>query len=173
LRALNMSMKAHIDELHKKHYQNLKGLNTPDFVMLFIPIEGVFTVVMQQDSTVYQYAYDKQIVIVSPTTLMATLRTIAFIWQQENQTVNAKEIARQSGALYDKFVSFLDSLEEIDKGLKKAESAYDEAKKKLSTGKDNLVRKVEKLRELGAKTNKSIPKNYAEETDNLIDFKQE
>jgi len=173
LRALNLSMKAHIDELHKKHYQNLKGLNTPDFVMLFIPIEGVFTVVMQQDSTVYQYAYNKQIVIVSPTTLMATLRTIAFIWQQENQTVNAKEIARQSGALYDKFVSFLDSLEEIDKGLKKAESAYDEAKKKLSTGKDNLVRKVEKLRELGAKTNKSIPKNYAEETDNLIDFKQE
>ncbi|RLC50312.1 MAG: DNA recombination protein RmuC, partial [Candidatus Cloacimonadota bacterium] len=98
LKALNNSIKAQIDDLHKKNYQDLKGLNSPDFVMLFIPIEGVFAVVMQNDNTIYQYAYNKQIVIVSPSTLLATLRTIAFIWRQENQTKNALEIARQGGA---------------------------------------------------------------------------
>jgi DNA recombination protein RmuC len=101
LKALNTSVKTHIDGLHKKHYQDLKGLNSPDFVMMFIPIEGVFAVVMQHDTTIYQYAYNKQIIIVSPSTLLATLRTIAFIWRQENQTKNALEIARQGGALLD------------------------------------------------------------------------
>jgi len=163
LKALVASVKAHIDGLSKKHYQNLKGLNSPDFVMIFMPIEGSFSTVFQADNSLYSYALDKQIVITSPSTMLATLRTIAFIWRQENQTRNAQEIARQSGLLYDKFVGFLTDLEKIGTNIERSEKSYQEAVKKLSTGRDNLVRKVEKLKELGAKTSKAIPTSFQDE----------
>jgi len=163
LKALNLSVKSQIDDLHKKNYQDLKGLNSPDFVMLFIPIEGVFAAIMQHDNTIYQYAYKKQIVIVSPSTLLATLRTIAFIWRQENQTKNAQEIARQGGALLDKFVGFLKDLENIDSSIKKTQNAYDEAIKKLSTGKGNLISKTKNIELLLNKKDKQIPEKYIQE----------
>ena len=163
LKALNNSIKAQIDDLHKKNYQDLKGLNSPDFVMLFIPIEGVFAVVMQHDNTIYQYAYNKQIVIVSPSTLLATLRTIAFIWRQENQTKNALEIARQGGALLDKLNGFIDDLEKIDVNLKRTQNAYDDAVKKLSTGSGNLISRAKRIEALGAKAKKQIPEKYLQE----------
>ena len=163
LKALNASIKSQIDDLHKKHYHDLKGLNSPDFVMLFVPIEGVFTVIMQHDNTVYQYAYNKQVVIVSPSTLLATLRTIAFIWRQENQTKNALEIARQGGALLDKFNGFIDDLEKIDVNLKRTQGAYDDALKKLSTGSGNLISRAKRIEALGAKAKKQIPEKFIEE----------
>jgi DNA recombination protein RmuC len=163
LKALNISIKAQIDDLHKKNYQDLKGLNSPDFVMLFIPIEGVFAVVMQNDNTIYQYAYNKQIVIVSPSTLLATLRTIAFIWRQENQTKNALEIARQGGALLDKLNGFIDDLEKIDVNLKRTQNAYDDAVKKLSSGSGNLISRAKRIEALGAKAKKQIPEKYLQE----------
>ncbi len=167
LKALNTSVKTHIDGLHKKHYQDLKGLNSPDFVMMFIPIEGVFAVVMQHDNTIFQYAYNKQIVIVSPSTLLATLRTIAFIWRQENQTKNALEIARQGGALYDKFVGFISDLENIGKSIDKTKDIYTNAFNKLKTGKGNLIKKTENLKVLGAKASKQIPEKFIEKEDDI------
>lgn len=164
LKALLVSVRAHIDGLSKKHYQNLKGLNSPDFVMIFMPIEGSFSAVFQADNSLYSYALDKQIVITSPSTMLATLRTIAFVWRQENQTRNAQEIARQSGLLYDKFVGFLADLEKIGTNIERSEKSYQDAVKKLSTGRDNLVRKVEKLKELGAKTSKTIPVSFQDES---------
>ena len=163
LKALNASIKSQIDDLHKKNYQDLKGLHSPDFVMLFIPIEGVFAVIMQHDNTIYQYAYDKQIVIVSPSTLLATLRTIAFIWRQENQTKNALEIARQGGALYDKFVGFITDLDDIGKNLDKSKDIYLNAVNKLSTGKGNLISRSENIKKLGAKAKKQIPEKFINE----------
>ena len=163
LKALNTSVKTHIDGLHKKHYQDLKGLNSPDFVMMFIPIEGIFAVIMQHDNTVYQYAYNKQVVIVSPSTLLATLRTIAFIWRQENQTKNALEIARQGGALLDKFNGFIDDLEKIDVNLKRTQGAYDDAVNKLSTGSGNLISRAKRIEALGAKAKKQIPEKFINE----------
>jgi len=168
LKALNLSIKSQIDDLHKKNYQDLKGLNSPDFVMLFIPIEGVFAVVMQHDNMIYQYAYNKQIVIVSPSTLLATLRTIAFIWRQENQTKNAFEIARQGGALLDKLNGFIDDLEKIDVNLKRTQGAYNDAVKKLSTGSGNLISRAKKIETLGAKAKKQIPEKYIQE-ETMID----
>jgi DNA recombination protein RmuC len=130
---------------------------------MFMPIEGSFALVMQQDSELYRFALEKQIVIVSPTTLLATLRTISYIWRQENQTKNAMEIARQSGLLYDKFVGFLDDMEKIDTNIKRARNAYDAAAKKLKTGRGNLVGRAEKLRDMGAQSSKKIPEKFANE----------
>ncbi|MCF7793091.1 MAG: DNA recombination protein RmuC [Candidatus Cloacimonetes bacterium] len=163
LKALNISVKSHIEGLYKKHYHDLKDVNSPDFVFLFIPIEGVFSILMQNDSTVYQYALNKQIVIVSPSTLLATLRTISFIWRQENQTQHAMEIARQSGNLLDKFYGFLEDLEKIDVNLDRTKKAYDDSIKKLVSGKGNLISRVKKIEELGAKAKKQIPEKFVQE----------
>lgn len=163
LKELLSSVKSHIKELEKKHYSNIKQINSPDFVLMFMPIEGSFALVMQQDSELYRFALEKQIVIVSPTTLLATLRTISYIWRQENQTKNAMEIARQSGLLYDKFVGFLDDMEKIDTNIKRARNAYDAAAKKLKTGRGNLVGRAEKLRDMGAQSSKKIPEKFANE----------
>ena len=160
LKLLSVSIKAHIDGLHKKHYHEISELNSPDYVFLFMPIEGSFITVMQNDNELYKYALERHIMIASPSTLLATLRTIAFIWRQENQTKNALEIARQSGALYDKFEGFLADLENIGKNVDRTKDAYDNAVKKLRSGKGNLVGRVEKLKLLGAKANKSIPEKY-------------
>lgn len=162
-RDLVNSVKAHVKNLEKKHYTQLKGLNSPDFVLLFMPIEGSFSVVGREDNSMFRYALDRNIVIVSPTTLLATLRTIAYIWQQENQTKNAKEIARQSGNLYDKFVGFLEDFEKISYHIDKTRGSYQKALNKLKTGKGNLIRRANKIRELGAEAGKQIPSKFEED----------
>lgn len=157
-----VSIKNHIKGLSEKHYQTARRLNSPDFVLLFIPIESSFSLAVQEDHELFSYAWDQKIVIVSPSTLLATLRTISSIWQQENQTRNAMEIARQGGALYDKFVNFVGDLERIGSSIDASRKNYDAALNKLKDGQGNLIRSAEKLRELGAKTNKELSKNLLE-----------
>jgi DNA recombination protein RmuC len=163
------SVKSHIDILSKKDYSQIPGLNTPDFVLMFMPSEPSFSFTLQNDNSIYNYAWDRKIVIVSPTTLLATLKTVSSVWKQERQTKNALEIARQSGALYDKFVGFLSDLEKIDKGLKTSQDAYNGAINKLKVGSGNLIGRAEKIRSLGAKTSKQIDTKYLEEYDKQIE----
>ncbi len=156
------SLRAHVKGLSEKHYQTAKSLNSPDFVLLFIPIEASFSVAIQEDQELFSYAWDQKVVIVCPSTLLATLRTIASIWQQENQNRNAMEIARQGGALYDKFVGFISDMENIGKNLEVTKKTYDMAMNKLHTGTGNLVRRAENIKKLGAKTTKGLPGNLLE-----------
>ena len=151
------SLKSHIKGLSEKHYQTAKSLNSPDFVLLFVPIESSFSLAIQEDHELFSFAWDQKVVIVSPSTLLATLRTIASIWQQENQTRNAMEIARQSGALYDKFAGFIFDMENIGKNIESTRKTYDSAMNKLTTGSGNLINRVENLKKLGAKTTKELP----------------
>lgn len=157
------SLRAHVKGLSEKHYQAAKDINSPDFVLLFVPIESSFSVAIEADQELFSYAWDNKVVIVSPSTLLATLRTIASIWQQENQTRNAIEIARQGGALYDKFVNFIGDLEKVGNNLDQTRKNYDLAMNKLNDGRGNLVRSAEKLRELGAKATKELPAKYLDE----------
>ncbi|OEK06377.1 DNA recombination protein RmuC [Roseivirga misakiensis] len=150
------SIKSHIKGLSDKKYQNLYGLDGLDFVFLFIPIEPAFMIAVQEDPDLFNEAYAQNIVIISPTTLMATLRTISSIWKQEYQSKNAIEIARQSGALYDKFVGFTEDLRKIGDNLTTTQKNYAAALNKLTDGQDNLIRKTEKIKKLGAKTSKHL-----------------
>jgi DNA recombination protein RmuC len=163
------SMRSHVKSLSEKNYQNAFNINTPDFVLMFLPIEPSFSVAVQHDAELFSYAFDRKIVIVSPTTLLATLRTIASIWKQENQTKNAQEIARLSGTLYDKFVGFSEDLSKIKMNIDRASGAYDDALKKLKTGNGNMIRTAEKIKELGAKTNKSLPSELIEDETDTTD----
>ena len=158
-----LSLKAHCKGLSEKHYQSARHLNSPDFVLLFIPIESSFSIAIQEDQDIFSYAWDMKVVLVSPSTLLATLRTIASIWQQENQTRNAMEIARQGGALYDKFVGFISDMERIGKSISSTQSTYNDAMNKLHTGSGNLVSRVESIKKLGAKTTKELPKLMLDE----------
>ncbi|KQB98714.1 DNA recombination protein RmuC [Pedobacter sp. Hv1] len=160
-----VSVKAHIDGLAGKNYQNLYQINSPDFVLLFMPIESSFSVTVQADNELFNYAWDRKVVIVSPTTLLATLRTIASIWKVDRQNKNVFEIAEEAGALYDKFVGFLEDMEKIGKHLDLTQKAHDDAFKKLQYGNGNLIGKVEKIKKLGAKTkaNKQIDSKFLEE----------
>jgi DNA recombination protein RmuC len=156
-----ISIRSHVKLLSEKNYQNAFNLNTPDFVLMFIPVEASFSVAVQADAELFSYAWERKIVIVSPTTLLATLRTISSIWKQENQTKNAQEIARLSGALYDKFVGFTEDMVKIKTNIEKASGAYDDAMKKMKDGNGNIIRTAEKIKELGAKTgNKSLPQGF-------------
>ena len=156
-----VSLKNHVKFLSEKNYQNALHLNTPDFVLLFVPIEASFSVAVQGDDDIFSYAWERKIVIVSPTTLLATLRTISSIWKQENQTKNAMEIARLSGTLYDKFIGFAEDMIRIKANIDRTSAAYDDAMKKMKDGSGNIVRTAEKIKELGAKTgNKSIPNGF-------------
>ncbi|NDP21969.1 MAG: DNA recombination protein RmuC [Paludibacter sp.] len=155
------SLRSHVKLLSEKNYQNAQNLNTPDFVLMFLPIEGSFSVAVQGDGELFYYAWEKKIVIVSPTTLLATLRTISSIWKQENQTKNAQEIARLSGALYDKFIGFTEDMVKIKSNIDRTSNAYDDAVKKMKDGTGNIIRTAEKIKELGAKTaNKSLPTGF-------------
>lgn len=154
------SMRNHIKLLGEKNYFLGEGLNSPEFVLMFVPLESSFSAAVQNDIELWGYAWDKRVVIVSPSTLLASLRTIASVWKQERQNQNTLEIAKQAGNLYDKFVGFLQDMEKIEKGITAAHGAYTDAKSKLHIGKDNLVRKVERIRELGAKTSKDIPDTF-------------
>jgi DNA recombination protein RmuC len=157
------SLRSHIKMLSDKHYPTAKNLNSPDFVLLFLPIESSFSIAIQEDQELFNYAWDNKVVIVSPSTLLASLRTISSIWKQENQTKNALEIASLGASLYDKFVNFVQDLEKVGKGIETAQSNYANALNKLHTGKGNLVRTSEKLKDLGIKTQKSLPEYLIED----------
>jgi DNA recombination protein RmuC len=150
------SVRKHVKDLNTKNYQQLYDVSGLDFVLLFMPVEPAFGLAIQYDDQLFMEAYEKNIVIVSPSTLIATLRTIASIWRQEYQNRNAIEIARQSGSLYDKFKSFTDDLIKVGDSLGTTTRNYEQAMNKLTDGKDNLIRKTERLKELGAKASKSI-----------------
>lgn len=155
------SLRSHVKLLSEKNYQNAQNINTPDFVLMFLPIEASFSVAVQGDSEIFAFAWERKIVIVSPTTLLATLRTISSIWKQENQTKNAQEIARLSGALYDKFIGFAEDMSKIKANIDRTSGAYDDAMKKMKDGSGNIIRTAEKIKELGAKTgNKSLPAGF-------------
>ncbi|HLP20723.1 MAG TPA: DNA recombination protein RmuC [Chitinophagales bacterium] len=151
------SLRSHVKLLSDKGYQTASGLSTPDFVLLFVPIESSFSLAVQGDAELFNFAWDRKIVIVSPSTLLATLRTIASIWKQERQTRNALEIAEEGGRLYDKFVGFYEDLVKVGKKMDDAKGDYVEAMKKLYEGTGNLVRRAEKMKDLGAKTTKQLP----------------
>lgn len=150
------SLRNHIKQLSEKKYEQLYQQGSPDFVLLFVPIEPAFNLAVQQDAELFGDAFERNIVLVSTSTLLATLRTVASLWRQEKQTQNAQEIARQAANMYDKFVDFSNDLIKVGVQLDTTQKTYAEAMKKLSEGKDNLVRKTERLRELGAKGAKQI-----------------
>lgn len=150
------SIRRHIKDLCQKEYQQLYELKSLDFVLMFIPIEPAFGLAMQHDNDLFNFAYEKNIIIVSPSTLLATLRTIANIWQNEYRNLYAYEIARQSGEMYNKFVSFLEDLKKIGVKLSQSQEVYSEAMKKLSDGNGNLIKRAERIKLLGAKASKQI-----------------
>jgi DNA recombination protein RmuC len=157
------SIRGHVHNLSSKNYHDLHQINSPDFVLLFVPIESSFSFAVQIDSELFSDAWDKRVVIVSPSTLLATLRTIASIWKQERQNRNVLEIARLSGAMYDKFVGFVGDMEGIGKNIKQSQTAYDSAFSKLVDGNGNLTKTAEKIKSLGAKANKQIDQKYIDE----------
>ncbi len=160
------SLRSHIKDLSGKNYQQLYQINSPDYLLLFVPIEPAFGIALQEDSGLFNEALDQNIVIVTTSTLLATMRTVSYIWKQEKQKRNVLEIARQSGLLYDRFVSFIDDLKAVGQRLDTAQSAYQDAMRKLTEGKkygDTLVGRAERIRELGAKASKSLPPELLEE----------
>ena len=163
------AVRRHIKQLSEKEYQKLKEQEGLDFVLLFIPIEPAFSLALQFDNEIFIDALDKNIVLVSPTTLIATLRTIASIWKNEYQSRNAIEIARQSGNLYDKFVGFTSDLLKVGRSMDSAKDTYEEAMNKLTTGEGNLVSRVENIQKLGAKTSKSLDDKLVDRAGNFIE----
>ena len=155
-----LSIKNHIKNLCSKNYCDLYGINSPDFVLLFIPIESSFAIAVQHDIELFEFAWNKRVVIVTPSTLLATLKTTASIWKQEQQTRNAIDIATKAGALYDKFVGFINDLKKLGENLDRAREYYSDAFGKLSTGSGNLIGRVENLKKLGAKTSKQIEEKF-------------
>jgi DNA recombination protein RmuC len=160
------SIRKHIKELSEKNYASLHNINSPDFVLMFMPIEPAFGVAVQNDHELFNYAWQQKVVIVSPTTLLATLRTVASIWKYEKQSQNAIEIAKRGGLLYDKFVNFVNDLEDIGKNLAGAEKAYNEAHKKLISGRGDLISQADQLKKMGVITKKSLPAEYIETDEN-------
>ena len=157
-----VSIQKHIKELGTKNYTDLYGINSPDYVIMFVPIEPALMIALQQDQDLYLQALDKNVVMVSTSTLLATLSTVASIWKQEDQKRNVIEIARQAGALYDKFEGLAQDLIKIGKQLNASQEGYKAAMNKLTDGKGNLISRVENLKSLGAKTKKSLPSNLLE-----------
>jgi DNA recombination protein RmuC len=163
------SLRAHVKGLSNKNYEQIHDFSSPDFVLMFIPVEPAFGLAMQNDPDLYNEAFDRNIIIVSPTTLLATLATIENVWKQEYQNKNAMEIAARGGALYDKFVLFVDSLQDVGNRIQQTQKSYDEALSRLSSGSGNLVRQAEMLRELGAKASKKLPSELTEAITDGID----
>jgi DNA recombination protein RmuC len=150
------SLYAHIKGLGSKNYQLLEKLNSPDYVILFIPIEGAFMLAMQKDAELFSHAWERNIMLVGPSTLLATLRTVASLWKQERQSKNALEIARQAGQLYDKFVSVAGDLDHIQGQIRKVGDSFEHLRSRMLTGKGSLANRMETLKELGAKNSKNL-----------------
>ncbi|WP_430408993.1 DNA recombination protein RmuC [Kordia sp.] len=165
-----ISIKRHVDQLSAKKYEDLYEMESPDFVLMFIPIEPAFAIAINADNTLYNKAFEQNIVIVTPTTLLATLRTIDTMWNNEKQQRNAIEIARQAGSLYDKFEGFMSDLIGIGKKIDATKSDYSSAMNKLFEGRGNIITSIEKIKKMGAKAKKSLPDTIikrAESTDEL------
>ena len=154
-----LAIKRHVEQLGSKNYHDLYQMESPDFVLLFIPIESAFALALNEDTSLYNKAFEKNIVIVTPSTLLATLRTIDSMWANQKQQENALEIARQAGALYDKFEGFVADLVKVGNKIKDSKTEYDNAMNKLVDGSGNLINRVENLKKMGAKAKKSLPEN--------------
>lgn len=168
------SIRRHVDQLSDKNYHDLYQIESPDFVLLFIPIEPAFACALNEDNTLYNKAFERNIVIVTPSTLLATLRTIDSMWTNQKQQENAYEIARQAGALYDKFEGFVNDLTKVGNKMKDAQNEYQNAMSKLVDGRGNIITSIEKLKKMGAKAKKSLPENIlnramAKEEEDLLD----
>ena len=165
-----VSIRAHIKGLSEKNYQSLYGLKSLDFVVMFIPLEPAFMLAVTNDNELFQQAWDKNVLLVSPSTLLFVVRTVAHLWRQEELSRNAKDISNRGADLYDKLVGFVNDLQAIGTRLQQAQSSFDEAKKKLVDGKGNVIGQAEKLRELGVKPSKSMPPQWvaAEDTPAII-----
>jgi len=159
------SIKRHVEQLSDKNYHDLYQMESPDFVLLFIPIESAFAIALNEDNSLYNKAFEKNIIIVTPTTLLATLRTIDSMWTNQKQQENALEIARQAGALYDKFEGLVTDLIKIGKKMEEAKTEYGNAMTKLVDGKGNLIGSVERLKKMGAKAKKSLPESIVKRAD--------
>jgi len=157
------SIKNHINILSNKNYQDLYSISGIDFVIMFLPIEPAYLLAIQNDQDLWNFAYEKRILLISPTNLIASLKMIVSMWRQEYQNKNAIEIARQGGELYDKFVSLLEDLKDIGNKLQQTQRGFDNAMNKLSTGKGNLIKRATNIKELGIKTKKSIPQDLLDQ----------
>lgn len=170
LRAHIASVRAHVEGLSLKQYENLPGVNSLDFVLIFIPIEAAFLAAFENDANVFREAYEKNIIVVSPTTLLATLRTVQTIWRYERQNANAELIARQAGGLHDQFARVLEALQDLGKSLDKSRGAYEQAMDRFARGKGNLVKRVGDIAKLGAKTKRALPPELVERSDDAADW---
>ncbi|VXC35293.1 DNA recombination protein RmuC homolog [Maribacter litoralis] len=167
------SLRRHVDQLSAKKYEDLYEMESPDFVLMFVPIEPAFAIAINHDSSLYNKAFEQNIIIVTPSTLLATLRTIDSMWNNEKQQRNAIEIARQAGALYDKFEGFVGDLMKVGKKMDDAKSEYRGAMNKLIEGRGNIVTSIEKLKKMGAKAKKSIPESLINRAMEDEDFEEE
>ena len=163
------SIRNHLKDLSEKNYDQLQGVRSLDFVLMFIPIETAFVAAMETAPDLFSEAFKKGIVMVTPSTLLITLRTIENIWRYEDQNLNAQEIANQAGKLYDKFAGFIDSLDGIGKSIEKAEKSYLEARNRLIDGKGNMIRTVQKLREMGVSSKKSLPDDLLQKSQSHLE----
>jgi DNA recombination protein RmuC len=153
------SVRSHIDELATRRYHKLQSLDTPDFVVMFIPIEPAFLTALHEDEGLWRYAYEKEVLLVGPTTLLFVIRIVDNLWQQELQARSVQEVMNRGAELYEKFVGFVADLEAVGKSLRGADASYSSAMRKLSEGRGNLIRQVEMLKQLGIRTGKSLPRN--------------
>jgi len=153
------SVRGHIDDLTGRKYHKLEALDTPDFVVMFVPIEPAFLTALHEDEGLWRYAYEKEVLLVGPTTLLFVIRIVDNLWQQELQARSVQDVMNRGAELYDKFVNFVSDLEAVGKSLRSADDSYGKAMKKLSEGRGNLIRQVEMLRGLGVRTGKSLPRN--------------
>lgn len=165
------SVKKHVQDLEQRKYQDNEALGAPDFVLMFMPTEGSYSLAIQKDHSLHGFAWEKRIAIVGPSTLFVALKTIASLWRIERQNRNAQEIAQQGGALYDKIVGFVEDMRSLGVKIGATQNAYDEAYKKLCTGRGNVLRQTENLKQLGARASKNMPKDMLED-DDLLELAQ-
>jgi DNA recombination protein RmuC len=154
-----------VDELRRKDYERLHQINPPDYVLMFVPIENALTVALKHDASIFDEAFNKNIILVSSSTLLATMKTVGYIWKQENQKKNVLEMARLTGTMHDKFVNFVSDIDDIGAKLNAAQKSYDGAKGKLVEGKGNIVATIIKIENLGAKTAKQLSKQLVDDAD--------
>ncbi|MEP3856358.1 MAG: DNA recombination protein RmuC [Porticoccus sp.] len=157
-----LSIRAHINGLSRKAYEQLEGVNSLDFVLIFVPVEAAFMLALEHDHTLFRDAYDKGIILVSPSTLLATLRTIHNIWRYEDQNRNAQQIAAEAGKLYDQLVLVVESLDDLGRHIDRSQEAWQQTRKRLVDGRGNLIKKFEDIKKLGARTKRSLPDNLVE-----------
>jgi DNA recombination protein RmuC len=153
------SIRSHVDGLAGRRYHKLEALDTPDFVVMFVPIEPAFLTALYEDEALWRYAYEKEVLLVGPTTLLFVIRIVDNLWQQELQARSVQDVMNRGAELYDKFVNFVSDLEAVGKSLRSADQSYSNAMKKLSEGRGNLIRQVEMLRGMGVRSGKQLPRN--------------